>query len=1177
MPPKSKIPAPIDRPLSKAYLRQFTGWSTAYPPGVSEPNSLRLMENMMVNRDGSCRIRPGLRYLNYSVAPVPGVSAGEAAHITTPHVGTHEPFFNEYGKCYLYAVREVDDTVGFRVWASTSTGGFEIQTLTEAEFEIPQGEAQINFTADTTYVKYLQIDNKVFALSDAGESMRMFSVGNTKKVQRLYSIERPEWSKEDKLTVVHPEAAWITSGDPIATRRNLVRNPSVETSMDKWSENTDYTKAVRSDDIGESGSYSMKLSSRHERRNILPRPLNDVGGGPGTSGWSAGFGCHSISVQGTYMRIRIDTGTPEERGWALSPSIDVTGGARYIIALDVNESATTNIDKAELWAKFYKANGDLIGGGHEELDTFIGVNSAGRKVSDTFVAPDNAATMVLQVVGDRSSSSGIAYFEIKNMYIGLNSEGNTAALDGNDGADYYWEGTTNNSPSVYHPAKDISVIMDAVAVSPSSDYYASAYGRALTTVRNMQVKVRTKTSADATIATTAGTGVNDGSGVWVRAGCAKTTESNAATVQLILEIDAVPRDEFHYLDSVLFEKDNALNAYFSGATPDVVGFDRSWDGTAHDSISIEEEYAGALANPTAETPTADTLVSNTSEDNDISFGFFYTFSTEIGETAASQTTTIRTQRPWSSWKWETANGAGEPSGTETRDPELCADQLVAYMPEDVFDDALAFGAISWTLYMFTWSNQDPFPVSAIQAASRTLAEDSVYGTDSWLQVTPSQSEVSANLAPIPTRGTLINASYPSHGGQGIVAADRMVMVLDPNEQAVTRWSSNQQGSYIDFSPSKGGGFKTLTSGNLFIPACVKLWQNPQSVDTLTVLMLGVDAMSTAYYMQPAQVASQSEAVNLMAFEETTATPGTVSPYGCEVMNNSLYHPLDDQLMKSTASNYNINHMSVTEKIQDQWVKLSNKQNIVASQHDMRLYFLVHNPSGENLLEGCMGNEVWVFDGAAKNGTWSRWLTQGITLRKIEVDGRVHMSLVQPDGIYYFDYDASTDDYYDSVSETILSRNIPWLMETNTQGANRAHDAWAQLQQANVVLGFFQGMLRVGVRGYDVNGKVQDISKIVRDPNAAGSEAWDLEDFLLIRRTMKEWYFYASSYVNEDDELEHSAGQISLVQYRYTPSTVNTGYEFGSVETFEYGRAGNDLPDRTTDSGTPISYIDSGRP
>lgn len=1188
MPPKAKTPAPIDRPLSKAYLRQFTGWSTAYPPGVSEPNSLRRMRNVMVNRDGSVRVRPGLKYLNYSVAPT-DTTPGEPAHYGNDHIGTHEPFFNEFGKAYLYAVREDDLTVGFRVWATTEDGTFEIQTLTEAGFEWTgtQTEAETNFTSDTTYVKYLQIDNKIFALSNAGESMRMFSVGNNKKVQRLYSIDRPAWDNDDKLTVVHPEEPWIASGSPIATRRNRVTNPSFEVSTGYWSANSDYTNSSRSIDVGgQSGSYAAKVSSKYERRNILKRPLNDVGGGPGTSGWSAGYGCHSISVQGTYMRIRIDTGTTDERGWAVSPAMEVTGGARYIAGLTVDSADTTNIDKAQLWAKYYKSNGDQIGSGWTVLDSYIGVGTGSRKETNDWVVPDNAATMKLAVVGDRSSPSGIAYFEIKDMYVGLNSEGSSAALDGSDGADYYWEGTTNNSESVYHPPKDVSIVSSEITVAGSDDYYLSAYARAGTTGRDFYVRVKTYNSSGSLLTTTSGTPTADVAGSWTRESVAVTTDATATKARVVLVIEDVPRGEYHYLDSVLFERDNALNNYFSGDTPDAVGFNREWAGDANDSQSIEYEYAGSIGNPAAEVPTADTLISSTAADNDYNFAFFYTFSNEVGESAASKTTTVRAQRSWSSWKWETPNASGEPSGTPTRDAELCADQLVAYMPEDVFDDALVNGAIAWTLYMFTWSDQDPYPVNAIRVKRTGLDSSSTYGEQSWARVTPEQSEISASLAPIPTAGTLINASEPSTGGQGIVAADRMVMVLDPNYQARIRYSSNVQGSYYDFSPSMGGGFKTLTSGNLYVPACVKLWQNPQSVDTLTILMLGVDGMSTAYYMAPAQVASQSEAVNIMGFEETTATPGTVSPYGVEVMNNSLYHPLDDQLMKSTASNYNINHMSVTDKISDRWQKLVNKDNIVSSQHDMRLYFLVHNPNGENLQDGCMGNEVWVFDGAAKNGTWSRWLTQGISLRKIEVDGYIHMSLVCPDGIYYFDHDASTDEYVDADTETILERNIPWLLETNTQGANRAHDAWAQLQQANAVFGFFQGRLRYGVRGYDLNGKEYNISKVVIAPAAPDvsndtdvdliTDAWDLEDFLLIRRTMKEWYFYAES-TDTDDVTDHSAGQISLVQYRYTPSTVNTGYEFGSVETFEYGRAVAESADRNTDNGVPMPYIDTGRP
>ena len=59
--PKKATPPPIDRPLSKAYLRKFVGWSTAYPPGMSEPTSLRVMHNCSITQDGALRIRPGMR------------------------------------------------------------------------------------------------------------------------------------------------------------------------------------------------------------------------------------------------------------------------------------------------------------------------------------------------------------------------------------------------------------------------------------------------------------------------------------------------------------------------------------------------------------------------------------------------------------------------------------------------------------------------------------------------------------------------------------------------------------------------------------------------------------------------------------------------------------------------------------------------------------------------------------------------------------------------------------------------------------------------------------------------------------------------------------------------------------------------------------------------------------
>src|SRR6188474_1046220 len=155
MPPKARPPAPIDRPLSKAYLREFAGWSTNYPPGLSEPNSIRVMENVQVTREGAARVRPGLRSYMRTKAPL-------------PIVGSHEVFYTLNGKAYLVAVRETVDVgtefereiVGFRVIGPDTTGAIVMGTLEEFGFKVPVGANVLSFTAATTYVKYLQIDNK---------------------------------------------------------------------------------------------------------------------------------------------------------------------------------------------------------------------------------------------------------------------------------------------------------------------------------------------------------------------------------------------------------------------------------------------------------------------------------------------------------------------------------------------------------------------------------------------------------------------------------------------------------------------------------------------------------------------------------------------------------------------------------------------------------------------------------------------------------------------------------------------------------------------------------------------------------------------------------------------------------------------------------------------------------
>lgn len=778
---KKQIQAPIDRPLSRAYLREFTGWSTAYPPGISDSTSLRTMENVAITREGAAAVRPALRSVFYNDV---FLDSGYGGTI----VGSFEPFFlNDGRKALLFAARRTiaGATKVFFMAAvyDAAAQRYSIADLTNPSlaFKIPQGQDTLAFDPATTFVRYVQIDNKIFALSDNGEPMRLFTVGTVKSAKKLTAITRPNYDTTDRPNVLHPSAAWVNGGQ-------------------------------------------------------------------------------------------------------------------------------------------------------------------------------------------------ISY-------------------------------------------------------------------------------------------------------------------------------------------------------------------------------------------PGAENATAGTLVSSDASKNVYNFAYFYTFNNEIGESAASMPTVIRAQRGWSAWQKNV-----------TAD-HLSVDQIAVLLPGPAYWQAVAEGATSWNLYMLTWSDQAAVPVEGVLLKTVPLIGDVL--KDSWATHTPLLAGQEAT-APLPNTTNRYNYSSPSSASQGVVAGDRLVLVNDKNAAGVIRWSSSQQGEYTNFSASKGGGYKTLTSGNLYVPATVKLWQNPQSVDTITILCVGVDGYSTAYYMSPnTSVTAQSSSTTIMGFEETTATPGTVSPYGCEVLNNALYHPNDASLIKSTASNYNISHKTMTDQIQNKWIQLDKKQDIISSQFDNKLFFIVNNPEGAPLKAGCKGNEIWVYDTASgEKGTWSRWLIQAISLRKLEIGGKLYMSVARPNGIYILDDLEHMDT--ENVDGRTRETPIPWKFETNTQGANRAHDAWAHLQQVNMTFGNFYGTMRYGIRGWDIHGRPVEVAKTFRQLNEGTPverlNPDDLEDFLLVRSDLREWRLFAESVPDME-----SYGQVSLVQYRYTPVSVNVGYEYGSIETFEYGRSIENWVDRTTDNGVPIPAIDTRRP
>jgi hypothetical protein len=815
-----------------------------------------------------------------------------------------------------------------------------------------------------------------------------------------------------------------------------------------------------------------------------------------------------------------------------------------------------------VWLTFYNAAGAKIGSS-TALEMPESATSR-RFVSAAVTAPVSAVAMRLSVGGRNQSSAG-TFVKVRRIVLCKEGE-STSPFDGSSGANYSWVGTARESASVYHPPRTISITSPRVPAGSGIGACASAYVRGSGQAATITLTQFDRNGVQLAATNTSGTAAAG----WSRLSKGEVaTNANAAFATVTVTFDAVTRSVPVYVDAAMLENGTSVaSPYFDGDTPPTSGTTYSWLDTPHLSPSAKTVYTTVPDLPTANTPAPTSLVSSDATKNTYKIAAFYTFENEVGESAASKIAEIRVMRPWSNWLWQKPSATGEPTAGITADANLCADQLAFTIPVTAYNQALVEGAIKWNLYVLAWSDQEPVPVVGVLAASRDLRGKPLHKDAGWLTITPAR-RIGINDAVLPTLDNRVNYSKPPRSRSGLVAGDRMILVGDPTELATIRWSSNRPGEYLNFTASRGGGAKTLTTGNLHIPADVVLWQNPQSVDTLAILCTGSDGRSISYYMMPASINAQSGSTSVMGFEETTSTPGTLSPYANEVLNNALYRPLDRALLKSTASNYNINHKTQTDKIANVWQRLWSKHWIMSAQLDNRLYYLVHNPEGLALEPGCKGNEVWVFDISAENGHWSRLLVQGNALRVFNVGPREVLGVTRPDGLYYLDPTARLDDYVGADGK-VYQRPIPWRFETNTQGANRAHDAWAHLQQLGITLGNFLGTMRYGVRGHDVHGQhltfEKEFSATGVDENDGFS--WDVDDVLLIRRDMKEWFLFGSSVPDKE-----SWGSLGYAQYRYTPVSVNVGYEYGSIETFEYGSN----PAGYSENGIPLPYMDYTRP
>lgn len=1185
-PKKKALPPPIDRPLSRAYVRQFAGWSTAYPPGQSEPTSCRIMENLVTERNGGLAIRPGLRYMSYAQTPdmdatenaVPGVA------FDRPMVGTTETFYlNNGDRALLFAVREEDETVGFRALLFQGVAA-SVYPLTDPKvgFIVPQGSAALNFSSATTHVEYLQIDNKILALSDAGESVRLFLVGTEKVAKALYSIPEPQWEDNRKIVAIHPSFSWILKLGYYTTRNELV-NPSFEVGTAGWVRGATCEWDVAYAPNPVAGQLALRIKSKPTRTNLVKSPLHavDTLGHPGWySHQKLGQPLLTDAAAG-YLQITNPSG--RDRFFAYSAKMEgVVPGRHYKMAFDFVHSENLSM-RCRL--AFFGTNGSMIGD-PVEFTRVPGLAILGRHETIPIEAPPDAVTL-RAYIGGKSENKEASWVKVRNVVVCSKNE-DSAFFAGDSGTNFFWTGTPNASASVYHPPQNITVTSAKTVKLATGDGSTGAiYIRSDASAHSGTLTLRLFDRAN-TVARSASSTFSTAPGEWIRPfrDVAGMFPEKAVNTEMEVTINAVARGEEFFLDAGMIQDHmDAPSDYFDGSSINTTIVTHHWaDATnPHMCASIEYRTVDPTDIPLPQIPLETTLVSSNPSKNTYKMGLFYTFENEVGESAPSKITELRMSRPQSNWLWQTPDwDDGHPSGEATEVADLCCDQITATIPEEVYESAIKAGAVKWNLYTFNWSDEDPVPVEGVLVGSRSLYADAFamarneplhYKKGGWINITPAR-KVGIDSQMLPTRDNRVNYSEPPKARSGIVAGDRMILVGDSANLAAIHWSSNRPGEYIKFTASKGGGIKTLSSGNLNLPGTVVLWQNPQSVDTLTVLCLGTDGMSSCYYMSPGSVNAQSSSSSVMGFEETTNTPGSMSAYGVEVVNNALYRPTDRAVLKSTAQNYNINHKVITDQIANMWEGLHSKNWIMSGTLDMKIYYVVNNPRGEPLEEGCKGNEIWVHDlKGGEAGTWSRLLIQSCSVRSFEHGYRVYMGVVRPDGLYYLDPKARLDDYVQE-DGTVAQRPIPWQLEFNTQGANRAHDAWAHLQQVGVTLGGFYGSMRYGIRGQTIHGQMVNVSKQFEELSfyEDDGQTWDFDDVLQVRRDLKEWFFYASSVPGKV-----SAGQLDAIQYRYTPVSVNVGYEYGSVETFEYGANESAGANGYSTNGIPTPMQDLSRP
>src|SRR5690606_3850452 len=104
------------------------------------------------------------------------------------------------------------------------------------------------------------------------------------------------------------------------------------------------------------------------------------------------------------------------------------------------------------------------------------------------VAPAGAASVSVFIGSFPTDAQHLQRFEIRNARISLEGEP-TAALDGADGANYFWTGAANASTSVLHAPATAGITTPDISVEAGKDYWFSGYVLSETVARDAFARI----------------------------------------------------------------------------------------------------------------------------------------------------------------------------------------------------------------------------------------------------------------------------------------------------------------------------------------------------------------------------------------------------------------------------------------------------------------------------------------------------------------------------------------------------------------------------------------------------------------------------------------------------------------------------------------------------------------